>query len=142
MKDQTSKQERHSILSAVCELFIKAKTETIHTITEIGRKHTILRYPIMAALFAIVFIYNVILYGCIRQKVSERFAMSLALVMATALIFTCVDNAIFAEIAVAVDNRKLQNGSFEEGQSWSNKYSQLNQSDVPAWNTTAFDVKI
>lgn len=142
MKDQTSKQERHSILSAVCELFIKAKTETIHTITEIGRKHTILRYPIMAALFIIVFIYNVILYGCIRQKVSERFAMSLALVMATALIFTCVDNAIFAEIAVAVDNRKLQNGSFEEGQSWSSNFSQLNQSDVPAWNTTAFEGKI
>ena len=36
------------------------------------------------------------------------------------------------------DNRKLQNGSFEEGQTFTNDYSQPNQSAVPSWNTTAF----
>ena len=40
------------------------------------------------------------------------------------------------------DNRKLQNGSFEEGQTWTNDYSQPDQSAVPSWNTTAFERKI
>ena len=37
------------------------------------------------------------------------------------------------------DNRKLQNGSFEEGQTWTNSYMQLDQSKVPYWNTTAYN---
>lgn len=40
------------------------------------------------------------------------------------------------------DNRKLQNGSFEEGQTFTGDYSQPSQSDVPFWNTTAFEGKI
>ena len=40
------------------------------------------------------------------------------------------------------NNRKLQNGSFEEGQTWTNDYSQPDQSAVPSWNTTAFERKI
>ena len=36
-------------------------------------------------------------------------------------------------------NRKLQNGSFEEGQTWTNSYLQLEQSKVPFWNTTAYN---
>ena len=42
----------------------------------------------------------------------------------------------------STDNRKLQNGSFEEGQTWTSTYLQLDQSAVPAWNTTAFQGKI
>ncbi|MDY3716309.1 MAG: hypothetical protein SO004_11405, partial [Blautia sp.] len=37
------------------------------------------------------------------------------------------------------DVRKLQNGSFEEGQTFTKDYSQPNQSAVPSWNTTAFE---
>lgn len=40
------------------------------------------------------------------------------------------------------NNRKLQNGSFEAGQTFTNDYSQPNQSAVPSWNTTAFESKI
>ena len=40
------------------------------------------------------------------------------------------------------DNRKLQNGSFEEGPTFTGNYSQPDQSDVPFWNTTAFQGKI
>ena len=40
------------------------------------------------------------------------------------------------------DNRKLQNGSFEEGQTFTGAYSQMNQSAVPSWNTTAYEGKI
>lgn len=37
---------------------------------------------------------------------------------------------------------KLQNGSFEDGPTFSGKYSQPDQNDVPSWNTTAFQGKI
>ena len=40
------------------------------------------------------------------------------------------------------NNRKLQNGSFEEGQTWTDSYLQPDQSAVPSWNTTAFERKI
>ena len=40
------------------------------------------------------------------------------------------------------DNRKLQNGSFEEEQSWDRDYLISDQGSVPAWNTTASDGKI
>ena len=38
--------------------------------------------------------------------------------------------------------KKLQNGSFEDGQTWTGPYKQVNQSTVPYWNTTATDSKI
>lgn len=44
--------------------------------------------------------------------------------------------------ATPTDNKKLQNGSFEEGQTWTDNYSQPDQSAVPFWNTTAFEGKI
>lgn len=37
---------------------------------------------------------------------------------------------------------KLQNGSFEDGPTFSGQYSQPDQNDVPSWNTTAFQGKI
>ena len=40
------------------------------------------------------------------------------------------------------DNRKLQNGSFEEKQTFTKDYLQPDQKDVPSWNTTAFQGKI
>lgn len=40
------------------------------------------------------------------------------------------------------DNRKLQNGSFEEGQTFTATYLQPDQSAVPSWSTTAFQGKI
>ena len=55
------------------------------------------------------------------------------LVMTGTAAFAAADNK---------DNRKLQNGSFEEGQTWTGTYSQPDQSAVPSWNTTAFQGKI
>ncbi|MGM9553269.1 MAG: hypothetical protein ACI3V2_03115, partial [Faecousia sp.] len=40
------------------------------------------------------------------------------------------------------DSKKLLNGSFEEGQDWTDSYQQPNQDDVPAWRTTAFQNKM
>ena len=44
-----------------------------------------------------------------------------------------------AAFAAEDNNRKLQNGSFEEGQTWTDNYKQLEQSVVPAWYTTAYN---
>ena len=44
-----------------------------------------------------------------------------------------------AESTSSADDRKLQNGSFEEGQTFTGNYLQPDQSAVPSWNTTAFE---
>ena len=56
----------------------------------------------------------------------------------------CIIAIAFTEIVyvAAEENRKLLNGSFEEGQTFTGNYSQPNQSAVPSWNTTAFEGKI
>ena len=50
------------------------------------------------------FIYNVILYGCIRLKVREKIARGVALALTAALVVTGVDFAVFA--AAGSDGRK------------------------------------
>ncbi|MGN1320861.1 MAG: prealbumin-like fold domain-containing protein [Acutalibacteraceae bacterium] len=65
----------------------------------------------------------------------------LALLLSVIMLFWSTYN--FAEIIYAAeDSRKLLNGSFEEEQTWTSSYSQLDQSKVPSWNTTAFQGKI
>lgn len=49
---------------------------------------------------------------------------------------------VYATDSTGSDVKKLQNGSFEEGQTWSDSYKQINQSAVPSWNTTASDGRI
>ena len=73
------------------------------------------------------------------------FRVILALLLVTG-IFTGTLTALGWERVYAADddtdNRKLQNGSFEEGQTFPGDYSQPDQSAVPSWNTTAFQGKI
>ena len=59
--------------------------------------------------------------------------IGLILGVAAALVFGANDGT---------DNRKLQNGSFEEGPTFEGNYSQPDQKNVPFWNTTAFQEKI
>lgn len=78
-------------------------------------------------------------------KWNRFFHVILALLLVTGM-FTGTLTALGWERVYAADsstdNRKLQNGSFEEGQTFTNAYLQLVQSDVPSWNTTAFEKKI
>lgn len=63
----------------------------------------------------------------------------------TVIAMICIIAIACVEIVYAAtedDNRKLLNGSFEEGQTFTGNYSQPNQSAVPSWNTTAFQGKI
>ena len=73
-----------------------------------------------------------------RTRVSKILRRVVAMVCVIALTFAELIYAVTAE----TDNRKLLNGSFEEGQTFTGSYLQPNQSAVPSWNTTAFQGKI
>ena len=73
-----------------------------------------------------------------RTRVSKILRRVVAMVCVIALTFAELIYAVTAEI----DNRKLLNGSFEEGQTFTGNYLQPDQSAVPSWNTTAFQGKI
>ena len=81
---------------------------------------------------------------CVNKKQVTRAAKSLRAVIAMVCIIAvaCAGSAYAATDEGTSDSRKLLNGSFEEGQTFTGNYSQLNQSAVPSWNTTAFQGKI
>lgn len=66
------------------------------------------------------------------------FRVCLTLAFGAAVVFAATDSGTSSGTEV----RKLQNGSFEEGQTFTKTYDQPDQSAVPAWNTTAFQGKI
>ena len=73
-----------------------------------------------------------------QTKLSERvyavlFSLCLVVGMGAGFVYASAEDT---------SNRKLQNGSFEEGQTFTNAYTQPVQSEVPSWNTTAFQGKI
>ena len=82
----------------------------------------------------------------LKRKLSSRIRDILLVICL--MISACIGVVHVAEWVAAAgneasttttDNRKLQNGSFEEGQTWTNSYLQLDQSKVPYWNTTAYN---
>ena len=81
--------------------------------------------------------------GKLKRKLSSRIRDILLVICL--MISACIGVVHVAEwVAAAEDttNSKLQNGSFEEGQTFTNDYSQPAQESVPSWNTTAFEGKI
>ena len=82
--------------------------------------------------------------GKLKRKLSSRIRDILLVICL--MISACIGVVHVAEWVAAADkttdNRKLQNGSFEEGQTFTGNYSQPDQSAVPSWNTTAFQGKI
>lgn len=83
-----------------------------------------------------------------RNYTIRRFAFFFAVLMLFCSVFSLF-NYPFSNISVdaedsttSTDDRRLKNGSFEEGQTWTSTYSQPDQSAVPSWNTTAFQGKI
>ena len=61
------------------------------------------------------------------------------------LVGVCIVVAYAANTNDSTDSsnsRRLQNGSFEESQTWTSDYIQIDQSQVPSWNTTAYEKKI
>lgn len=70
------------------------------------------------------------------KKLHTVFARIMLVAMA------CMSMVLASYGAEAENNRKLQNGSFEEGQTFTKYYEQPDQNSVPYWNTTAFEGKI
>lgn len=81
--------------------------------------------------------------GKLKRKLSSRIRDILLVICL--MISACIGVVHVAEWVAAADgtaNKKLQNGSFEEGQTFTKDYNQPDQSAVPSWNTTAFQGKI
>ena len=69
-------------------------------------------------------------------RATENLRKVIAMICIIAIAFTGI------VYVAAEESRKLLNGSFEEGQTFTGNYSQPDQSAVPSWNTTAFQGKI
>lgn len=69
-------------------------------------------------------------------RATESLRKVIAMICIIAIAFTGI------VYVAAEESRKLLNGSFEKGQTFTGNYSQPDQSAVPSWNTTAFEGKI
>ena len=69
-------------------------------------------------------------------RATENLRKVIAMICIIAIAFTGI------VYVAAEENRKLLNGSFEKGQTFTGNYLQPDQSAVPSWNTTAFQGKI
>ena len=81
-----------------------------------------------------------------QNGILRRLSLFIAVIMLFTGIFPLFNTpppniTAAAESTETVVNR-LQNGSFEDGQTWTSNYQQPDQSAVPYWNTTAFQGKI
>ena len=75
----------------------------------------------------------------------KRQQSRLSVKMCALLLGLCLAVGMGAGIVSAeesVDTHKLLNGSFEDGPAFTKDYNQPDQSEVPYWNTTAFEGKI
>ena len=79
-----------------------------------------------------------------QQKKQNFFSVKLRGILAGICLALAVSGAVaYAEESTGNTTvTKLQNGSFEEGQTFTKNYDQPDQSAVPSWNTTAFQGKI
>ena len=68
MKRSDKRKERFQNIYQAVEPLRVAKKNTIHTLAGIGREHKILRYPILVALMAFIFFYNLFLYIFMELK--------------------------------------------------------------------------
>ena len=90
------KKVKYAQLYKAAEPFRDAKKRTISALAKVGRKHKILRYPVLLMLVAFVFVYNVLLHFFIRWKLNEKLARGLAVAMTIVLTVTSVDITAFA----------------------------------------------
>ena len=78
-----------------------------------------------------------------KKKISaEKIRAVIARVLLLAVACAGIVYAAATGTTGNTNEKKLQNGSFEDGPTFSGNYSQPDQSAVPYWNTTAFGGKI
>lgn len=91
MKRTNKRKERFQNVYQAVEPLRVAKKNTIHTLAGIGREHKILRYPILVALMAFIFFYNLFLYIFMELKMEEKLAKGVAVLMTGVLVITSID---------------------------------------------------
>lgn len=74
-----------------------------------------------------------------RKKTSLKV---LGILLGFCLVLSMGGGLMYMTRADAAEEKKLKNGSFEEGQSWTDKYKTQDQANIPSWNTTAYDKQI
>lgn len=75
------------------------------------------------------------------KKLTRLLALLLSAIMLLGIIYPLF-NRITINVSAEDNINRLLNGSFEDEQSFTASYAQINQADVPSWNTTAFQGKI
>ena len=96
MERNNKRYERYKTIYDTFEPFRQAKKETIHSIISYGKKHPVLKYPILLGTVAFIFVYNVILHFLIQMHVREKLARGLAFLLAVIMVITSVDFTAFA----------------------------------------------
>ena len=91
MRRTNKRRERFQSIYQATEPFQVAKKNTIHALAGVGRKHKILRYPILVGLVAFVFLYNLFLYIFMELKMEEKLAKGMAVLMTGVLVVTSID---------------------------------------------------
>ncbi len=96
MERNNKRYERYKMIYDTFEPFRQAKKKTIHSIMSYGKKHPILKYPVLLGAVAFIFAYNVFLHLLIQMHVREKLARGLAFSMVVVLVITSVDVRAFA----------------------------------------------
>ena len=96
MSRKSTRKERFRNVYQAAEPLRVAKRNTIHTLAGVGRRHKILRYPLLAGLIVFVFLYNLFLYLFMELKAEEKAAKALSVIMTVILVITSVDLTVFA----------------------------------------------
>lgn len=78
-----------------------------------------------------------------NRKVKGKVLIAGILCLFCVLVFNFIYRTMGAKASeYAAEERRLQNGGFEDDQNWTSSYVQITEDKVPGWNTTAFQGKI
>lgn len=89
-------RERYSYYENRMQPVKAAKKECISFFARLGKKYSIMKWPIFIALVAFIFVYNVFYHILLNLQVKDKFARGLAAFMALVLIVTSVDLTAWA----------------------------------------------
>ncbi|MBR4981620.1 MAG: hypothetical protein IKY94_03560, partial [Lachnospiraceae bacterium] len=96
MERNYRRKERYQAIYDAFEPLRKAKKDTIHSIVSYGKKHPVLKYPVLLAAVAFIFVYNFFMHLFMQLHVREKLARGLALAMTVVIVITSVDVTAFA----------------------------------------------
>lgn len=93
-----------NVVGKIYRIGRSASKSTIHSVANIGKKHPILRYPLLIVLSVYLFLFNFFLNLYIQLKLKEQFSRAVAAVTSLLLIFTSVNLTALAIDSVLTEN--------------------------------------